>query len=531
MIYCMDEPNLNDPGTRATVVSNIQKLNELLQRCVDIIKGDDSNLYTQFKQIDNWESSILDIPNVIPLNTSEWLLENEKTEEGQKLLKELNCVCIIYSLFDEEEAAKLVPLFEKHDIKLWWYGCTNPRTPGATYHISDKNLLSSRTVSWLQHKYDIEGNLYWDAAAYTNEASDAYNQYINVYEYPYRSTTMDWPAGDGFLTYPGAAYGIYGPLPSLRLMSIRDGMEEYEILQDIETVFKAQADSFGEDFSAAQAMDAFYRAIAEDVCKMHADGENGLDFSALRTELIELVVGMNEGLGFVISQKEVLEDTARFTYYVQNGATVTIDGKQQEPVSGNTYEYKLNVSQNTNIQVAVTNAAGKTVRYDRFIADPLYIMNSLSKQSVMEGIYVTDQSAAEFVSNDTYSTDGSAVHFNVQGVLTGDELTDATFVPSVSIATSLFGKLQPADLSRIKMDLYNPGENFTVKVRLYSGTAYADFGEWEVGAGKTTVTLDIAQTQFKQLETADRIAFEFVNAMDDAPLSYEFYLDNVVGEK
>ena len=45
------------------------------------------------------------------------------------------------------------------------------------------------------------------------------------------------------------------------------------------------------------------------------------------------------------------------------------------------------------------------------------------------------------------------------------------------------------------------------------------------------IVLNLDKLNFKQMDTADRISFEFVNAEDGKEKSYEFYVDNIVGEK
>ena len=40
--------------------------------------------------------------------------------------------------------------------------------------------------------------------------------------------------GDGYLVYPGAKYGTDTPIPTMRLMELRDGFEEYEFLYLLE---------------------------------------------------------------------------------------------------------------------------------------------------------------------------------------------------------------------------------------------------------------------------------------------------------
>lgn len=528
MIYFQDEPDFNNAGVRANVVKNIHTLNRILQEAVDAIKADTSDTYANFKQIENWEDSILGIPSIIPEYTEEWIFENENTPEGQEFLNAVSCLCPQFAKTTDETVAKLKALCDKYDIELWWYGCDSPEAPYPTYHIGDKNLLSARTVTWVQSKHEIEGNLYWDTAGYTDAST---NTFIDVYEWPYRSEIHDWEAGDGNLSYPGAAYGVYGPLPSIRLMSIRDGMEEYELLEDVKAELRSKNNVFGTEITNEEIMNLFYDAVYEDIYHMYADGEDKFNFTELRKELLELTVGVKAGLGFVMTDVKVLGETGTFSYYIQEGATVSINGQEQQPVSPLTYKYEMNLSEATDIEVTVTNADGKSATYHRYVAEPMHQLNSLSEQSVMDGITETNGSKAEFVSTDKYATDGTSVHFNVNGVLTGDELEDAVFVPSVSLATSLFGGTKLSELSLVEMDVYNPGATFSFRLKVYSGASYVDVGSYDVNTGKNTITVKLTDDQRDSIANADKVVMEFVNAKDNKALSYEFYLDNLIGEK
>lgn len=295
MTYILDEPPLSKPEGRFAIIQSITGLNAILQECVEDIEKDNSGLYEQFKQIENWKQSILGIKNIIPMDSFDWLYENEDSDEAQEILRLLNCMCPQFWNIGDDAEGRLKAICEKYHLELWWYGCMGPQHPHPNYHIGDKSLLSPRTVSWLQRMHKVSGNLYWDAAAYTDEAKEVRNEYINVYEEPYRITNVQWPAGDGFLAYPGAAYGVYGPLPSLRLMAIRDGMEEYEIVAEVERLYTELA-TVDKTISVSEKMDEFYKVLYFTAMRMNDDGMNGLDFWGLRSKLLHSVVDLRKQL-------------------------------------------------------------------------------------------------------------------------------------------------------------------------------------------------------------------------------------------
>lgn len=82
----------------------------------------------------------------------------------------------------------------------------------------DFPLTAYRIAPWLNRRYGITGLLYWST----------------VFWQAPRRNPWDDPGfrlrfnGDGALFYPGNDAGIDGPVASLRLKALRDGMEDYE---------------------------------------------------------------------------------------------------------------------------------------------------------------------------------------------------------------------------------------------------------------------------------------------------------------
>ena len=534
MLYVIDEPDISsDEMTRAYMLDNYKTVCEFLEEFAKEIEKDTTGTYDNFKKIDNWKSYITDIPNVVPFSEEgvKYLVENEYSDRGQRIWNLFNCMCPQFGAFDAEMTEPFLALCEKYGVKVWWYGCCFPIAPRATYHIPDRNLLSARSISWLQKKYDIIGNLYWDAAAYTSENSDSYNQYIDVYTNPSRVNGL--VTGDGNLTYPGAAYGIYGPLPSMRLMSIRDGMEEYEILADVERRYEELKAQYGNDFNVDSLMDEFYKNLYDGGSIMYADGQSGLDFAKVRADLIETANFIGKGIDFALYVSNLNGNVATISYYAASDCKIYIDKQLQQPVAGYQYQYELNLEEHTTLKLMIEAADGSVYEVERFISEPVVCLQALSDASVLEHITLTDTSTAEFVRTGEYSTDGTSVLLNVNGVITGNALNDAAFVPMASLSTEMFNDISKlSDVAAVRLDVFNPGEAFKVKIRIYSGPAYSEIGEYTIKSGKNTIDISIKDSGFTKVDEADRITFAFENSEDGiTPDSYQLYIDNIVGMK
>ena len=165
---------------------------------------------------------------------------------------------IVTEYYDEKLASAGVtfcPLFQYYNSESlrddyeglgdrWWYGCVQPKAPYPTYHIDD-TWLSARVLSWMQAEYNVVGNLYWATDLYARY--DPSKGYLSIDEY-YEgvATRLNGANGEGFLFYPGKKYGINGPLGSMRLEAIRDGMEEYEILYEVKQRFAKANETLSE---------------------------------------------------------------------------------------------------------------------------------------------------------------------------------------------------------------------------------------------------------------------------------------------
>ncbi len=106
--------------------------------------------------------------------------------------------------------------------ELWNYVACEPK-----WNSPYQNILlfndgtEARTMFWTMYKNDQTGFLYWREDYYPGVAANTY-----TLRDPFSKTGP----GDGILIYPGAVYGQVDPIPSIRLINMRDGVEDYELL-------------------------------------------------------------------------------------------------------------------------------------------------------------------------------------------------------------------------------------------------------------------------------------------------------------
>src|SRR6266568_1623320 len=118
--------------------------------------------------------------------------------------------------------------------ELWMYqscmshGCggTSEYFRGWASYAIDASALRHRAMEWLSFRFDVTGELYYEATqAY--DYAEGRDPWTNQWAYGGN--------GDGTLLYPGTPAAIGGqthiPVASLRLKMIREGMEDYEYLK------------------------------------------------------------------------------------------------------------------------------------------------------------------------------------------------------------------------------------------------------------------------------------------------------------
>ena len=106
---------------------------------------------------------------------------------------------------------------QKKGKELWWYTCVVPKWRGMNYFI-DEAATAPRSHPWMNYLYGNTGILYWATDNWTRVGCDPWSE----------TETFPTGNGDGSLVYPGRDFP--GPVASIRLKMLREGLEDYELL-------------------------------------------------------------------------------------------------------------------------------------------------------------------------------------------------------------------------------------------------------------------------------------------------------------
>ena len=130
----------------------------------------------------------------------------------------------------------------------------------------------------------MRGNLYYETVFFERVSYQGglHLEPTNPYE-----DAMKYPGtnGDGFLFYPAFKYGAKEPIASNRLLYIRDAVQDYDLLDVLESRYKEKgADSDG-------LLNSIYSLMHKET-RVEITGE---DFFDLHSKIIDLAVQAENG--------------------------------------------------------------------------------------------------------------------------------------------------------------------------------------------------------------------------------------------
>lgn len=190
-------------------------------------------------------------------------------------------------------------------------------------------------LGWTSNEYDVSGTLYWETVLYRGYTP---NVGYDCYEQANRNNPIT-SNGEGYLLYPGAPYGIEGPVASLRLISARDGCDDYDLLNVLEDLYSQNG------YDAQTALEIIYRSLYNGTKCMN---NNHATLAAARESVFNLVLMAQEGV-FVTSSDYTLNGWSVSGVSPEgkevkiNGKTISENGKFKFDISlvANKNEYVL----------------------------------------------------------------------------------------------------------------------------------------------------------------------------------------------
>lgn len=170
-----------------------------------------------------------------------------------------------YGTFRERMAEK-----QKAGQKVWWFISWDVEAPYINYYMQTDGT-AQRILFWQQFDNNVEGFLYNFVNFWLGDTADPYENNVSNAAYPNAH-------GESILLYPGTKYGLDGPVGSLRMEAMRDGIEDYQML----TMLK--------ELSGSDATDALIDQLTTGMVHYSTDAE---EYYAVRKALGEAIEHAN----------------------------------------------------------------------------------------------------------------------------------------------------------------------------------------------------------------------------------------------
>lgn len=164
----------------------------------------------------------------------------------------------------------------------WSYMTMQSNNPVPSLQL-EENLLSPRSLFWMNYNYNISGFLFWCVNFYS-KTKPGENSDRDVWTNPNTYLSAN---GDGYLLYPGSRYGLTTPMSTLRMESLRQGSEDYEYLYMLENALTDYNLAHGTSFNFAKVMTKFYKNVFKQgtmICETNIN-----NFMTARKELLTLL--------------------------------------------------------------------------------------------------------------------------------------------------------------------------------------------------------------------------------------------------
>lgn len=411
-------------------------------------------------------------------------------------------------LFDDFNSVARQELYENSGVEYWWYGCIGPNNPFPTYQLDDY-LITSRIVSWMQKDYGASGNLFWDTCFWVEYRDGTYTR-----KDPYTASPEHFPGdnGDGFLFYPGTKYGI-GPVASIRLHSIRDGLEEYEILNELEENYAAKG------YDADGILQTLYKKLYSNAQVNGEVMEDTSIFSETREEL--MVLGqMNQTFGAYIGEVAENSTEVRFTVAAEKDVKVKLNGQTAEPVAenGGLYEYEcvVRLDQDENAFQMELERDGKSMVYTHSLGGKSVLFNAVETEEDAK-LFTAEGGTVSLVSASVMGSEGNALRVDLPAATEKtSEMRFTTSFEALKTATSLAVEIyNPSDMN-VPLVIYVDTSGSDILRPVYSGTLLH---------GKTVAELSFADFNWSSYGDAESLVFR-IGSIGDAAKT--LYFDNFV---
>lgn len=445
------------------------------------------------------------------------------THYNEEYAEYIDTWCPMYHMYDGE----LIHNYDAQEER-WWYGCISPRAPYPTYHTED-TLLSARAVSWMQAEYGIVGNLYWGYDLYANYNGTSYEEIEDYYGGD--AKRFDQVNGDGYLFYPGKKYGIDGPVGSLRLEAIRDGLEEYELLYSMMNKYE----EINEKISAVAPEHAFTadKVVKSMTTQLYSGTKvstTSAIFQSTRETLFNLAKITSDVEMCILDFADDNRGTITYKILVPEDVEIKRGGSAVQ-ADATVSDYKLYtiatpLTQANNTLDLTIEKDGKTYNYTQALGGKVTLRSAADctaaefiKESVTPVFTLTD------ASNVDSSLSGQVAKIDLPATMDGTE-------QSFRVAGNLVNGVGE-NAAKFIMRIYYAGSDevkFIISAKHKKAMLYYDLASVTLKPGMNEITVPLGAKNWSSLGEIEYFAM-YLGGKSGEPARSLYFVDNVIYDK
>lgn len=382
--YPIDEPS----GTEAlnSCVKWIEDLRDLMQEVQDRIEQEnvfaENGCSEEFTE--KCKNSLLNIEIVITAYGDEQVLNDKPFS-----------YCPTMDFWSDTMATEnIINHAEEFGTKRWYYNYVIPSHPAPTVHIDDY-WLSTRLMKWVQKANDLDAYLYYDylsvlTGSVKKQNYHGANRYDVVNKLPGLSAN-----GDGFFVYPAAKYEADKPIVSMRLLAYRDGQDDLDILNYLDSFYSEYETYYGlekETLDVNEVVKGLYDRL---LCNINVFSDECGAFNVVRRSIKDLIINaQNEDNKFVYLI-DYDGDEANYSFYTAPGYQVKVNGQALTSTAsgqGLKHTYSMNFGDKALLSSVEIVKDGKSKTMELFESQSLRGKNVVSDNftvALSEGSEVT----------------------------------------------------------------------------------------------------------------------------------------------
>ena len=442
------------------------------------------------------------------------------THYNKEYAEYIDTWCPMYHMYDGE----LIHNYDSQEER-WWYGCISPRAPYPTYHTED-TLLSARAVSWMQAEYGIVGNLYWGYDLYANYNGTSYEEIEDYYGGD--AKRFDQVNGDGYLFYPGKKYGIDGPIGSLRLEAIRDGLEEYELLYAMMNKYE----EINEKVSAIAPEQAFTsdKVVKSMTTQLYSGTKVATTseiFQSTRETLFKLAKITSDVEMCILDFADDNRGTITYKILAPNDVTIKRGGSILEATTSvddyNIYTIATPLTQESNALDLEIEKDGTTYSYTQALGGKVTVntasgcvASEFSKEAVTPAFALVDGSSVDS------SLSGQIAKVDLPAALEG---TEQSFRMSGNLVKGV-----GENTSKFIMRVYYTGDeevNFIISAKHKKAMLYYDLISVTLKPGMNEIVVPLGAKNWSSLGEIEYLAM-YLGDKSGSPARSLYFVENVV---